>query len=155
MGVGYVIGPFILIIYCAFLVGIILHPSLEKQKRKFYIGLLLSLPALIIGYAIFDTIQTNLKMRKFPECKKITLAKPIPAIKDSITILKSLVTELSANIQKDTSPFSHQIKYEGISVSNYEQWEHYIPNSSNEQKFRILGILYFLESTKLNKLKFE
>ena len=144
MGVGYVIWPYFLLIFFIIPVVLFFVKTIPKKQRVFILSIPIILTLLTFGYAVFDTIRANIRVKNHPEYNRMTFTNSITDVRDSLVELKQLLNSIRIDNDMNIE----------LSASNYFQWEKYLDSSiSLDKKIRLLKSVQYLQTNNLNRIE--
>ena len=94
MGAGYIIGPFVILIFYIIPIGLFFIKRIKKGIRISLLGVPLLLTIIFVSYVVIDENKTQELYRKFPQANKIMFLNSPNDVRDSIFQLQNLMKKL-------------------------------------------------------------
>ncbi|MGV9004040.1 hypothetical protein [Flavobacterium sp.] len=94
MAVGYVILPFVILIFYIIPIGLFFNKSIRKSTRLFLLSIPILLTVILTTYTIIDNNDTEELLLRFPQTNKITFSNSTKDIRDSIIQLQRIMQKL-------------------------------------------------------------
>lgn len=123
MGVGYIILPFLILIFYIIPFGLFFIKRINKGIRISLLSIPLLLTIVFITYAVIDDNKSNELYRKFPQANNITFLNSAKDVRDSIIQLQKIMEKLPKRSDHESVSYSldkHPQRYYSFSFNWFD-----------------------------------
>ncbi|MDW7690950.1 hypothetical protein R9C00_20660 [Flammeovirgaceae bacterium SG7u.111] len=107
MGVGYLILPFIVLLFYVIPIGIALFSGTSRKAKFGVLAIPVAFTLIFAIRVVWDKYQTSKKIERLPQANKLTFRSSNSAVRDSIIEIKNILKKLPT--RRDHGSVSYSI----------------------------------------------